>query len=116
MPIITVKIGRFGVDPAIIRQHGVVSGALRLSHGPWWPRNQRCGHRLRDSGIAGPGGGNKAKPVGTVWIAVASGVSTRLLSLRGDRARIQRRGGGGGFCSWPGGIFCVSLGLNGSAG
>ena len=88
-----VKIKNFGVSPGLIKRYGVVSehcveamalGAL-----------ERTGAHVAcaTSGIAGPEGGTKAKPVGTVWIAVASaeGMSTRLLSLRGDRGRIQRR-------------------------
>ena len=48
---------------------------------------------ISTTGIAGPSGGTRSKPVGTVWVAAASsrGVSTRLLQLQGDRARIQRR-------------------------
>jgi len=44
------------------------------------------------SGIAGPGGGTPDKPVGTVWIGLASraGVVREVrLDLRGDRDRIR---------------------------
>jgi nicotinamide mononucleotide (NMN) deamidase PncC len=49
------------------------------------------------SGIAGPDGGSKAKPVGTVCIAVADrrGTVTRTIHLSGTRERIQRRAAAG---------------------
>jgi len=46
------------------------------------------------SGIAGPSGGSKNKPVGTVWIAWAdkSGeVRTQVFHFSGDRLQIQRQ-------------------------
>jgi len=45
------------------------------------------------TGIAGPDGGTPAKPVGTVFIAVAdeSGVAVRSLRMLGSRAAIRER-------------------------
>ena len=43
------------------------------------------------TGVAGPGGGSPAKPVGTVWLAWATpaGVVTELQHFAGDRAQVR---------------------------
>jgi len=65
------KIDLAGVDPALIAEHGEVSEpvAIALAHGA----RKRFGttYGIGVTGIAGPGGGTEAKPVGTVHIAVA---------------------------------------------
>jgi nicotinamide-nucleotide amidase len=65
------KTALAGVDPALIREHGEVSEpvAVALAQGA----RQRFGttYGIGVTGIAGPGGGSEAKPVGTVHIAVA---------------------------------------------
>ncbi len=45
------------------------------------------------SGVAGPGGGTAEKPVGLVWLAVASGSTTmsKQLNLSGSRSQIKMR-------------------------
>lgn len=61
-----------GVDEALIREHGEVSEqvAVALARGI----RERFGatYGVGVTGVAGPGGGSEAKPVGTVHIAVAT--------------------------------------------
>jgi nicotinamide-nucleotide amidase len=70
-----VKVDVVGVDPELISAHGEVSEevAVALARGI----RERFGttYGVGITGIAGPGGGSEAKPVGTVHIAVATAAS-----------------------------------------
>ena len=45
------------------------------------------------TGIAGPGGAEPGKPVGTVWFGIANvhGAKTRLMTFSGDRASVREQ-------------------------
>lgn len=60
-----------GVDPALIQQHGEVSEPVAVELAKGIRRRFGTTFGVGVTGIAGPGGGSEAKPVGTLHIAVA---------------------------------------------
>ena len=85
----SVKTGVLGVSPEIIEKHGAVSSECVAQMAEGVRRITGSDFSVATSGIAGPGGGSEAKPVGTVWIGVSSiaGTKTYLMTLKGDRKR-----------------------------
>ena len=73
-----VKQRVLGVAERDLREHGAVSRPVveQMVRGAMRVIGADCA--VATSGVAGPGGGTPAKPVGTVWIAAACGV--RLIS------------------------------------
>ena len=61
-----------GVDPELIRAHGEVSEEVAIALARGIRERFQTTYGAGITGIAGPGGGSEAKPVGTVHIAVAS--------------------------------------------
>ncbi|AKF08151.1 competence/damage-inducible protein A [Sandaracinus amylolyticus] len=81
-----------GVDVELMRHHGAVSGEVAgaMAEGALARADAHLGVAV--TGIAGPGGGTDAKPVGTVWFALAqrgAPTVTRTMNLPGDRERIR---------------------------
>ena len=80
-----------GVPADLIAQHGAVSAevAKALAHGIRLRAGATIG--LGVTGLAGPGGGTEAKPVGLVHIAVSDAQKTESMerTFRGDRRRIR---------------------------
>src|SRR5688500_10932634 len=63
------KQSELGVPKRLIARHGAVSEAVALAMAKGAIDNSRARVSIAVTGVAGPAGGTKAKPVGTVWIA-----------------------------------------------
>ena len=89
----SVKQRILSVSKASLEQYGAVSEQVvtQMAEGA----RRVCGtdYAIATSGVAGPSGGTKEKPVGTVWIAVATpdAVYSELLHLTGSRDQITTR-------------------------
>jgi nicotinamide-nucleotide amidase len=66
------KTRMIGVAAALIDQHGAVSEAVAHAMADGAVRTSGADLAVSITGIAGPGGGTKKKPVGLVYIAIAS--------------------------------------------
>ena len=60
------------VDPADIARYGAVSEQVARQMAEGVRRTAGADYGVATTGIAGPSGGSAEKPVGTVWIAVAT--------------------------------------------
>ncbi len=84
-----------GVPAALIAEHGAVSEpvALAMVRGALVHSAVPADWAVAVTGIAGPGGGSPAKPVGTVWLAWAhrSGAAHAACHhFTGDRAAVRQ--------------------------
>lgn len=89
----SAKQEMLGVDGTVIKEHGAVSEPVVISMVKGAAQRASADYAVAISGIAGPGGGSKDKPVGTVWFAWQSpdGVSTRKHLLSGDRQAVREQ-------------------------
>jgi len=74
-----VKASALGLDPALIRKHGAVSKEIATAMAEAARTRAETTHALATTGIAGPTGGSEKKPVGTVYIALASDCASTLV-------------------------------------
>jgi nicotinamide-nucleotide amidase len=83
------KISMLGVPAAIIERHGAVSEQTARLMAEGVRRIAGTDLGLSTTGIAGPTGGSKEKPVGTVYVALADANQTicRHHAFRWDRKR-----------------------------
>ncbi len=83
------KAALLGVDPDLIGRDGAVSGAVARAMAEGALSRSRADLAVAVTGVAGPGGGTEAKPVGLVHFALARrGADTRHAERRfGDVGR-----------------------------
>ncbi|MFH1706658.1 MAG: CinA family nicotinamide mononucleotide deamidase-related protein [Planctomycetota bacterium] len=90
------KRSRLGVSTETLSAQGAVSEAVVREMAEGVRRTSGASIGAAVSGIAGPGGGTDAKPVGTVWFAVAAGgylqTHTRVLPYERDTIRSRATG------------------------
>ena len=89
-----VKTGMLDVGAELIETHGAVSEPVAEAMARGALRRFDADTAVATTGIAGPGGGTKDKPVGTVCFSVmlADGLTlTRTLHLPGNRSDIRER-------------------------
>lgn len=88
-----VKTALLDVDEATLREHGAVSEAV--AHAMALGARARIGTDVgvATTGIAGPSGATEGKPVGLVFVAVATRNETtvRRITLPGNRDDVRRR-------------------------
>jgi len=84
------KVNFLGVKPMTLEKHGAVSQetALEMSQGIRDRTGASIG--LSVTGVAGPSGGSREKPVGTVWISIAkqNRHEAQCFHFHGERERI----------------------------
>lgn len=75
------KVAFLGVNLQSLAQHGAVSETVAREMAEGARRNARSDYALAVTGIAGPGGGSEAKPVGTAFVALAGPEGTEVVRL-----------------------------------
>jgi len=85
------KQALLGVPSATLKRHGAVSSETAIAMAAGALKNSHADVSVAITGIAGPGGGSKQKPVGLVHFAAASRDGRRIARSR-RYGKIGRRG------------------------
>lgn len=88
-----VKTGVLGVSAEDLLKYGAVSVAVARQMAEGAARLTGASVAVGITGVAGPDGGTKEKPVGTVFIAVVRGESSRVEKyvFSGNRDEVRRQ-------------------------
>jgi nicotinamide-nucleotide amidase len=86
------KIELLGVPSNAIKRHGAVSPQVAISMAKGVRKAFHTTFGVSTTGVAGPGGGTRKKPVGLVFIAVSNGEKTLVKkeTLQGSRREIKK--------------------------
>lgn len=87
------KIGMLGVPAAVINNHGAVSARTAEAMARGARQRFHSDLAMATTGIAGPAGGTPGKPVGLVFIALASarGTIVKKYLFKGSRLSIKKQ-------------------------
>lgn len=85
------KTELLGVPAALIEAHGAVSEPVARAMAEGALAHARAQVAVAVTGVAGPGGGSPAKPVGTVWFGwcLAGHTHSEAVRFAGDRAAVR---------------------------
>ncbi len=88
----SMKTEYLDVSEQLLASHGAVSREVAAAMAVGVMNRSKADIAVAVTGLAGPGGGSKEKPVGTVYISVAtkSTVHTQHFQFVGNRAQIQK--------------------------
>ena len=87
------KTAMLGVPATTIEAEGAVSSAVAQAMAEGALARSDAGVAVAVTGVAGPGGGTAAKPVGTVWFGLATTgqpARTERAVFPGDRSAVRR--------------------------
>lgn len=85
------KTKLLGVPKKLLKKHGAVSAEVASAMAKGALKKSGADVAVSVTGIAGPTGGSKEKPVGLVYIAVAKGkkIAVKRYLFKGNRTRIR---------------------------
>jgi nicotinamide-nucleotide amidase len=85
------KVELLGVDGTLIESQGAVSEVVARAMAFGAVRHSRAQVSVAVTGVAGPTGGSRSKPVGTVWFGylVDGRLTSELQRFDGDRAAVR---------------------------
>lgn len=86
------KIEVLGVSAATLAERGAVSSEAAAEMAMGLLARSPADVVIAVTGVAGPGGGTEAKPVGTVWFAFGTrdtGIETVVRQFEGDRQAVR---------------------------
>jgi PncC family amidohydrolase len=89
----SAKISLLGVPPALIAARGAVSREVAMAMAEGALALFGTDLAIAVTGVAGPGGGSRGKPVGTVWVAVVGPGGVRFahrFRFPGGREAVRR--------------------------
>lgn len=88
----SMKTTYLGVDESILEKYGAVSQEVAIAMAQGMRNTSGADISISVTGIAGPGGGSDEKPVGTIYIGLATqnGTQALLFNFSGNRHEIQR--------------------------